>query len=48
MNETITYRADEKTKQNLKWLKEKLNISQSDINRMAIQHLANYVKKVSK
>ena len=37
-----------KTQEKLEWLQQELNISVSDIIRMAIPHFAKYVKKVSK
>ena len=48
MNKTITFRIDDKTQEKLEWLQEQLNISVSDIIRMAIPHFAKYVEKVNK
>ena len=48
MNKVITFRIDDRTKEKLDWLQEELNISVSDIIRMAIPHFAKYVEKVSK
>lgn len=48
MNKTITFRIDDKTQEKLEWLQGQLNISVSDIIRMAIPHFAKYVEKVNK
>ena len=48
MNKTVTFRIDDKTEQKLVWLQDQLNISVSDIIRMAIPHFAKYVEKVNK
>lgn len=48
MNKTITFRIDDKTQEKLEWLQDQLNISVSDIIRMAIPHFAKYVEKVNK
>lgn len=48
MNKTITFRVDDKTQKKLDWLQDQLNISVSDIIRMAIPHFAKHIEKVSK
>lgn len=48
MNKVITFRIDNKTQEKLEWLQDQLNISVSDIIRMAIPHFARYIEKVNK
>lgn len=48
MNKIVTFRIDDKVQEKLEWLQDQLNISVSDIIRMAIPHFAKYVEKVNK
>lgn len=48
MDKKESFRTDTKTSKNLEETMLILNVSKSDVIRMAINHFADYVKKVSK
>lgn len=48
MNNTVSIRTDKQTEENIKYLIKELNISRSDIVRMAIANFKKYVEKVNK